>query len=145
MGIPIAEVFSTDGVEVRLPISQNEFSQLGLDQFGTSNNTLEFKVDLSSTIGNTEYHWNALVTRTDSTFDINTRQINVVAKVDDPFGKLSGQAPLKIGQFVSASIQGQSVDNVYVIPNKSIREGSYTYVARDDYLVKQNIDILLAG
>jgi RND family efflux transporter MFP subunit len=142
VGTPIAEVFSTDGVEVRLPISQDEFSQLGLDQFGTSNNTLEFRVTLSSTIGNTEHNWDALVTRTDSTFDINTRQIDVIAKVEDPFGKQSGQVPLKIGQFVSASIQGRSVDNVYVIPNKSIREGSYTYVARDDHLVKQSIDIL---
>ena len=142
VGTPIAEVFSTDGVEVRLPISQDEFSQLGLDQFGTSDNTLEFKVVLSSTIGNTEHHWNAVVTRTDSTFDINTRQIDVIAKVADPFGKLGAQAPLKIGQFVSASIQGRKVDNVYVIPNKSIREGSYTYVSRDDHLVKQNINIL---
>jgi RND family efflux transporter MFP subunit len=145
VGTPIAELFSTDGVEVRLPISQEEYSQLGLDKFGfvdQNGKTQEFKVILSSTIGNTNHYWDAMITRTDSTFDINTRQIDVIAKVEDPFCKRCGQAPLKIGQFVSASIQGRTIDNVYVIPNKSIREGSYIYVTRDDHLAKQTIDIL---
>lgn len=143
VGTPIAEVFSTDGVEVRLPISQDEYTQLGLDSFDPNNtdNNL-FDVQLNSSVGGRDYNWQAKITRTDSTFDINTRQIDVIAEVEDPFGTATGQPPLKIGQFVSARIQGRTVDNVYVIPNKSIREGTYTYVARDGRLVKQNIDIL---
>ena len=35
VGAPIAEVFAIDGVEVRLPISQEEFSQLGLNSFNS--------------------------------------------------------------------------------------------------------------
>ena len=142
VGTPIAEVFSTDGVEVRLPISQDEYSQLGLDQITSSDEAFgDFDVLLSSTVGSRSYSWNAKITRTDSTFDINTRQIDVIAQVLDPFGKSSGQAPLKIGQFVNARIQGQTVDNVFVIPNKSIREGSYAYVAREGRLVKQAVDM----
>ena len=143
VGTPIAEVFSTDRVEVRLPISQEEFNQLGLDQFlDDPDAQSKFDVVLSSTIGQTEHRWQARITRTDSTFDINTRQIDVIAEVEDPFGRESGQPPLKIGQFVSARIQGRNVDNVFVIPNKSIREGSYIYVVRDERLAKQGIDIL---
>jgi RND family efflux transporter MFP subunit len=142
VGTPIAEVFSTNGVEVRLPISQDEYSQLGLDQLSGADEAFsDFEVLLSSTIGSRSYSWNAKITRTDSTFDINTRQIDVIAQVMDPFGKTSGQAPLKIGQFVNARIQGRTVDNVFIIPNKSIREGSYIYVARDGRLVKQSVDI----
>jgi NADH dehydrogenase/NADH:ubiquinone oxidoreductase subunit G len=62
--------------------------------------------------------------------------------VKDPFGKESGQTALKIGQFVSARIQGRSIENVFVIPNKSIREGSYVYTVRDGKLAKQSIKIL---
>jgi len=154
VGTPIAEVFSTGGVEVRLPISQDEYTQLGLDKLtqdqqnpdqqnpGPQNGESQFDVVLSSTIGGRTSSWDAKITRTDSTFDINTRQIDVIAQVIDPFGVQSGQSPLKIGQFVNARIQGRTVDNVFVIPNKSIREGSYTYVVRDERLVKQNIDIL---
>ena len=142
VGTPIAEVFSTNGVEVRLPISQDEYSQLGLDRLSGADETYaDFDVLLSSTVGSRSHSWNAKITRTDSTFDIHTRQIDVIAQVTDPFGKISGQAPLKIGQFVNARIQGRTVDNVFVIPNKSIREGTYTYAARDGRLVKQAIDI----
>ena len=147
IGSPIAEVFATDGVEVRLPISQEEFSQLGLDSFNNrsqkgASQPLPFKVSITSTVGNQAYQWDATITSTDSTFDINTRQIDIIAEVKDPFGKTSGQPALKIGQFVSARIEGRTIDNVFVIPNKSIREGSYVYAVRDDKLSKQSITIL---
>ncbi|NND83272.1 MAG: hypothetical protein HKN50_12665, partial [Gammaproteobacteria bacterium] len=58
------------------------------------------------------------------------------------FGKKSGQPALKIGQFVNAQIQGQSIEGVFVIPNKSIREGHYVYVVRDGLLAKQTINIV---
>jgi RND family efflux transporter MFP subunit len=143
IGNPLAEIFSTSGVEVRLPISQDEFNQLGLDQFveGKQENN-SFNTHISSKIGLNEYHWEATITRTDSTFDINTRQIDVIAKVIDPFSHDKQQPSLRIGQFVSAHIQGNSIDNVYVIPNKSIREGYYVYVVRDDRLVKQTVEIV---
>lgn len=144
IGTPIAEVFSTDGVEVRLPLSQEEFNQLGLNQLSAETEPGEnkYKVVVTSTVGNVEQHWQAEITRTDSTYDINTRQIDVIGKVIDPFGKVSGQLPLKIGQFISARIEGRMVDDVFVIPNKSIREGSYIYAVRDNKLTKLNIDIV---
>ncbi|MFQ3247220.1 MAG: RND family efflux transporter MFP subunit [Arenicella sp.] len=143
IGAPIAEVFATNGVEVRLPISQEEFSQLGLDAFKAgSSEASPFSVSITSTVANKSYQWDAKITRTDSTFDINTRQIDVVAEVADPFGIASGQAALKIGQFVSARIQGRTIENVFVIPNKSIREGRYVYAVRDGKLAKQSINIL---
>ena len=141
-GSTVAEVFSTNAVEVRLPLSQDEFNQLGLDSFSDKTQSGEYQVQLSSKIGITQYQWQAQITRTDSTFDINTRQIDIIADVNDPFGKTSGRPALKIGQFVSARIQGRIVDDVFVIPNKSIREGSYLYVVREQKLAKQSIDIL---
>ena len=143
IGSPIAEVFATSGVEVRLPISQEEFSQLGLDSFNSSDDSnQDYSVAITSTVGDQGYRWDAKITRTDSTFDINTRQIDVIAEVQDPFGHTSGQPALKIGQFVSARIQGRTVDDIYVIPNKSVREGSYVYVVRDNKLAKQSINIV---
>jgi len=142
IGNPIAEVFATEGVEVRLPISQDEFNQLGLDQLSNENAASNFSALISADIGTKTYQWDAKITRSDSTFDVNTRQIDIIAEVKDPFGKESGRPALKIGQFVNARIQGVNVDNVFVIPNKSIREGRYVYLVRDELLAKQNIDIL---
>ena len=122
-------------------MSQEEFSQLGLDSFSpeSANN---YEVVLSSSVAASEYRWNAKITRINSTFDINTRQIDVFAKVEDPFGKQQNQPALKIGQFVSAQVKGRVVEDVFVIPNKSIREGSYVYVVRDSKLAKQSINII---
>lgn len=142
VGTPIAEVFSTDGVEVRLPITQDEFTQLGLDQFDPGKVGQQFQVQLGSTIGGRDYTWQAEITRTDSTFDLNTRQIDVIAKVTDPFGSTGEKPQLKIGQFVNARIQGRTVTDVFVVPNKSVREGTYTYTVRDDRLAKQDIEII---
>jgi len=143
VGNALAEVFATNGVEVRLPVSQDEFNQLGLNEFVEGSDQKDrFQVLLSTKIGQNEYRWNANITRTDSTFDINTRQIDVIAEVNDPFGKESDQPALKIGQFVSARIQGRAVDDVFVIPNKSIREGSYIYTVENDVLTKRSIDIV---
>lgn len=141
LGTAVAEVFSTQGIQVRLPLSQEEFSQLGLDAF-TPNSSDNFEVTLTSTIASKEYQWQANITRINSTFDINTRQIDVFAEVIDPFGIQRNQPSLKIGQFVTAKISGRVVENVFIIPNKSIREGSYVYVVRDDKLAKQSINIL---
>lgn len=143
VGNTLAEIFETNGVEVRLPISQNEFNQLGLNEFVEgSGQEQQFQVLLSSQIGQNEYRWDAKITRTDSIFDINTRQIDVIAEVSDPFGKESNQPALKIGQFVNAQISGRSLDDVFVIPNKSIREGSYIYTVENEILTKKSIDIL---
>ncbi len=142
IGNNLAEIFATDGVEVRLPVSQDEYTQLGLDQLGTSNEgSPDFTVTLSSRVGTTEYQWAAVVTRTDSTFDLTTRQIDVIAEVIDPFSKAGGKPALKIGQFVNASIEGRTLNNVIAVPNKSLREGSYVFTSQEQKLVRSPVSI----
>lgn len=142
VGTPIAEVYSTDRIEVRLPISQQEYQQLGLNDVALESEAgKNFSVLITSAIGFDEYHWDAEIVRTDSTYDLNTRQINVIAEVSNPFSENLDQPPLKIGQFVSARIQGRTVNDVYVIPNKSIREGGYVYAVRDERLAKLPVQI----
>ena len=140
LGTPLAEVFSSNLIQVRLPISQQEFEQLGLNSFSLDDSP-SFNVTLTSSVGLNQYTWDAQIVRTDSTFELNTRQIDVIAEIDNPFSTQENQPPLKIGQFVSAQIEGDTVKNVYVIPNKSIREGQYVYAVRDERLTKLPVKI----
>lgn len=140
IGTNLAEIFSTDGVEVRLPVSQDEYTQLGLDQL-YSDTAAPITVVINSQLGSQQYQWNAVVTRTDSTFDLTTRQIDVIAEVIDPFGKSGNTPPLKIGQFVNADIQGRVMENVITVPNKSLREGSYVFTAQGGTLTRTPITI----
>lgn len=139
MGTVLAETFATDVIEVKLPLSQYEYSQLGLDSIDLKASPLD--VVLSDQVGNNTKRWSAKLTRTDSTFDSATRQINAVATVSNPFSDQS-QATLKIGQFVNAKIQGPVVNDVFVLPNKSIREGNSVFVVNDLRLVKKPVEII---
>lgn len=138
-GSVLAEIFATDAVEVRLPLSQDEFSQLGLDALSNSDIIDQFAVTLSTKVGQERYFWDARVTRTDSTFDLNTRQIDVIATVIDPFASAENKPPLKIGQFVNANIRGRIVKNAMVVPNKALREGNYVFVSQDERLVRRPV------
>jgi len=134
VGTVLAEIFASAGVEVRLPLSQDEYSQLGLDALDTNTAENAFDVVLTSKLGSASYTWDAQVTRTDSTFDLSTRQIDVIATVKDPFSKDSKRPPIKIGQFVNATIKGRIVEDVFVVPNKSLREGNYVFVVKNERL-----------
>ena len=62
--------------------------------------------------------------RTEGTLDPRTRMITAVARVDDPYGRTvrEGQAPLPIGLFVDAEIQGRVVESVFEVPRRAFRE-----------------------
>jgi len=82
------------------------------------------------------------VTRADSTFDLSTRQIDVIASVIDPFSSKGDKPPLKIGQFVNASIQGRTIEGAIVVPNKALREGNYVFVSQDQTLERRPVSVI---
>lgn len=141
IGSNLAEIFATDGVEVRLPLSQEEYAQLGLENL-SDNNKQQFKVEISSQLGSKSFTWDAFITRTDSTFDLTTRQIDVVAEVFSPFSTNGEKPSLKIGQFVNANILGRTIENVIVVPNKALREGRYVFTSKNKKLVQSPVTVL---
>ncbi len=145
VGASLAEIFATEGVEIRLPVSQDEYTQLGLDKLNfeaeTGGQSEEFSVNVQNQLGSQTYAWDAVVTRTDSIFDLTTRQIDVIAEVNDPFSQDGSKPPLKIGQFVNASIVGRTLKDVITVPNKALREGSYVFTSQDNKLVRTPVTL----
>jgi multidrug efflux pump subunit AcrA (membrane-fusion protein) len=49
--------------------------------------------------------------------------VHLVARVEDPYGQNgpTGSAPLAVGLFVEAEIQGRRVENVFVLPRTALR------------------------
>jgi multidrug efflux pump subunit AcrA (membrane-fusion protein) len=61
--------------------------------------------------------------RTEGEIDAKSRMVHLVARVEDPYGQggAIGSAPLAVGLFVEAEIQGRSVENVFVLPRTALR------------------------
>jgi len=141
----LAEVYATDYIEVRLPLRNADLQFVDLPESyrGVQRETGGFLVTLYSSISGVEQGWMGKVVRTESAIDQNSRQLHVVAQIDDPFGEAAiGRSPLKIGEYVTAELQGKVISGAIVIPADAIYQSSYVYVVHDGVLLRRDIDIL---
>lgn len=139
----LADLYAVDYIEVRLPIRNNDLAYLSLpESFRYGKRDTNFpEVTLTSTLGSADV-WVGNVVRTEGAIDATSKQLYVVAQIDDPYGEgLAGKEPLKIGQYVTAKINGSVLKNVIVVPNKTIYQGSYVYTVANDVLRRQNVNI----
>ncbi len=155
-GAAIGRIFSTDVAEVRLPLADSDLAKLGISLAFVE--TLESpgpKVTLSSTIGGEFHEWVARIARTDGAIDPTTRQISAIAVVEDPYGKgADNGAPLAMGLFVDAVIEGRALERAIVLPRSALFGRNTVYVigaedkisARDVVVIAADKDtITLAG
>lgn len=140
----LAEIYATDAIEVRLPLRNADLAFIDLPEtyrFDASPAGNAPRVKIFSEFDD-QASWPGRIVRTEGTIDDNTRQLHVVAQIDDPYGPgVRDRTPLKIGQYVTARISGRPLDNALVIPNRSIYQGSYVYIVRDGLLQRRDISI----
>jgi len=140
----LAEIYATDVVEIRLPLRNRDLGFIDLPEsfrFTDADEGNEIGVVIrSDLIG--EEQWNARLVRTEGAIDESARQLHVIAQIDDPFGpQYRDRAPLKIGQYVTAEIEGKTMQDVLVIPNNSVYQGTYVYTVEDGILRRKDIEI----
>ena len=143
-GSSLADIFAVDALEVRLPLRNQDLQFINLPEnyrVKSTDTAQSPKVTLVSALPGGE-SWSGRIVRTESAIDETTQQLHVIARVDDPYGqKAIGRQPLKIGQYVNAKIEGRQLNNVIVIPNESIYQGSYVYIVSNNLLQRKNIEI----
>lgn len=144
----LAEIYATDYVEIRLPLANTDLDYVDLPEprpDGGAQQRVPVTIHSSLSAGAA---WEGLLVRTEGAIDDSSRQLHVVAQVDDPFQlagdsgtEHSGRKPLKIGEYVTASIEGRTLPGAVVIPNSAIYQGSYVYVVREGLLQRREIAI----
>lgn len=136
----LGNVYATNAVEVRLPIKNSDLPLLALPLNAEKPNQ-KTEVKIISTLTKQEV-WQGQIVRVAGAMDQNSRQLYIVARIDDPFGKQAeGKFALKIGQYVTAEIAGTPIKNTIAIPVSSIYQGSYVYVYRDGAVHRQNVEL----
>jgi len=135
----IAEVYATDYFEVRLPLKTADLKFINLPESFRSAKLEQSKthVNVFSSLTDSPIAWGGRIVRTESAIDNSTRQLHVVAQIDDPFNpEVLERSPLKIGEYVTAVIEGKLIDDAIVIPTKAIYQDTYVYII-DNGLVKR--------
>ena len=129
-GQSLGRVFATDIVEVALPISDDELGRLGLPlAFAESKETPGPSVTFSAPVAGENRQWTGRITRTSAAVNPQTRLINVIAELVDPYGAGSDNgAPMAPGLFVNADIAGTKIEDLLVAPRSAIRGGENIFI-----------------
>ena len=138
----LAEIYATDYVEVRLPLKDSDlpFIELPETYREESEPREQPDVTLVSGFGNGD-SWHGKIVRVESTIDTSARQLHVVAQIDDPFSSKQTTA-IKIGQYVTAEIEGRTLEDAVIVPNEAIYQNSFVYLAEEGALQRRDITIL---
>ncbi len=144
-GMPLADIYSTATAEVRLPITADQRALI------TIHSEEAKQVKLFAKYGTKQFQWRAYIDRIEAAVDANSRQYYLVASLENPFqnliaGQLDAKArveranpPLAIGQYLTAMIEGDDVENSIRIPRKALRQKNLIWLLVDGRLVNQMI------
>jgi len=153
-GSPVARVYSVDVAEVRLPVRDADLAHLSLPAgFGEELHAEGPVVRLSATVAGEPRTWRGRIVRSEGARDERTRMLTLVAEVEDPYVRegepgdadATDRAPLPIGIFVEARIEGREVAGVYELPRSAVRRDDVVYVVdADGRLRVRPVDVLRA-
>ncbi len=136
----LASIYATDYVEIRLPINNNDLSLMTLPEAYNAADIIGVVFN-SSLVGNQQ--WQGEVIRSEAAIDNSSQQLYVVAQINEPFNVNDQQPiPIKIGQYLTANIEGNIIKDALVVPNNTIYQGSYVYVVEEGKLFRKDINIL---
>ena len=117
-GTMVAELYASSDLEVRLPLSLEDFGFLDRDAKGI--------VTLKGTIGVEEYLWKAEPVRIDPEIERTTLSAHIAVKVLPTQGSAFPLPP--VGLFVKAEIVGKTLGGVSEIPRRALLEGNRVIV-----------------
>jgi RND family efflux transporter MFP subunit len=143
----LAKLYAVDYAEVRLPLPDRELAYLDLslayrseredDEPGGSEADAAAEsqsaapepaapgpaVSLHAEFAGRMHTWQGFIVRTEGEIDPKSRMVNVVARVEDPYGRDTAgeRPPLAVGLFVQAEIAGRLAPGAFVVPRSALR------------------------
>lgn len=132
-GTMVAELYASSDLEVRLPLSLEDFGFLERDAAGT--------VVLKGKIGAEDHIWKAETVRVDPEIGRETLSAHIVVRVLETEGDEFPLPP--VGLFVRAEISGMTVTDVSEIPRRALLEGNRVILAdKGNKIAFRQLDIV---
>ncbi|MFN4023398.1 MAG: efflux RND transporter periplasmic adaptor subunit [Hyphomonas sp.] len=129
-GQTLGRIFATDVVEVALPLKDADLGLLGLPlAFAASDTEPGPRVTFTAVVAGQPRTWIGEIVRTGAAINSQTRQINAIAELKDPFGAGADDgAPMAPGLFVQARIEGETLDSVLIAPRAALRGDNRLFI-----------------
>ncbi len=142
-GAPVAELYSLDFMEVRLPIAISDLPYLNLPM-SAQGQEKPCRVTLKASLGKSVQEWEGVIVGTESEVDSKTRMLHAIARISNPFHTTeTRQYPLTPGLFVDAEIEGREATGVIILPRGALWEGSRVLVVDENQTLHfREVDIL---
>lgn len=146
-GKELARIYASDAVEVRLPVTDEHLRYLSLPEESQNNmktgRPVQAAVDFTLTRGEQAFHWQGQLVRTEGSVDVESRQLFTIARINNPYQAQDKRPPLKIGQFLRARINGEKLEQVYLIPRGALYDSNTVHIITpDNKLVRRELDVL---
>lgn len=139
-GQPVARVFASDAVEIVVPLSDPGAALIpGLWSLSAGDGNRSVTARVVARFGEGSYSWSGYVDRGEPYLDRQTRTIDVIVRVPNPFraGRptagtvLSGGGPpLLLGKYVEVEINGLERDDYYLVPRAALQSGNEVWIVR---------------
>jgi RND family efflux transporter MFP subunit len=131
-GAPVAVMFATDAMEVRVPLTDADITSLRVPVgFNASTANRGPAAHVSAVSGGRIRTWEGRLVRTEATVDSRTRLVYGVVEVRDPFNARQ-PAPLAPGMFVTARLDGSGEESMIAAPRSALKRNEFVYVVRPD-------------
>jgi RND family efflux transporter MFP subunit len=169
-GQSLGQIYASDAVEVVVPMSDNDAALIpNLWSLQAGDDDRSISATVSIAYGARRFFWEGYVDRAETALDEQSRTIDVVIRVPDPFkpGRVverdavrvpdpvsegrpvegdspAGAAPpLLVGQFAEVAIEGLESAGHFVLPRRALRSGNEVWAIGPDGRTKiVAVDIL---
>ncbi len=145
-GERLANVFATDSVEIRVPMTDQQLSELQLTpgaQPQLSSRIKGSQAIVSKSFGNERYTWVGRLVGVDATIDPRTRLVYATISVDNPYAEVDkGHLPLAPGFFVDVEIEALQKLRGLKVPRNALRRGDSVYLFKNEKLLIRDVEVL---
>lgn len=139
-GRPVGRLFAADAVEVVVPLTDSDAALIpDLWRLKAGDGNREVGARVVARHGDAQYEWEGYVDRAEAALDEQSRTIDVIVRVPDPFSaglpenvnvSPGGRPPLLVGKFVLVRIEGLAPEGYFTIPRASLKPGNEVWMVK---------------
>jgi len=151
-GQSVGRLYASGSVEVVVPLSDDAAALLpGLWDLRAGEADTRIAARVIAEYGDGNYVWDGYLDRGAVTLDEQTRTIDVIVRVPEPFsngtpvdaGLDPGKAPpLLVGKFVDVELQGLAPEQYFKVPDAALRTGDEVWAIRDGKVTIVPVQVL---